>query len=92
MTTWKDTWVRIAGNAKRIRTEGDPFHWRCYPRREGPEIPIRSFRLDGPASAANVAPGTDPAAANALGLTAWIDFYGDLEIVDETARIVLKPR
>ena len=92
MTIWNDVWVRVAGNAKRIRTEGDPLHWRCYPRRENPEIPVRSFRLGGPASATNVMPGTDPAAANPLGLTAWINFYGDLEVVDDIARITLKPQ
>lgn len=92
MTAWTDVWVRVAGNVKRIRTEGDPFHWRCFARREGPEIALRSFRVDGAADGGNVTPGTDPAAANPLGLTAWIDFYGDLTIEGDVAHITLKPR
>ena len=92
MTKWTDVWVRTAGNARRIRTEGDPFHWRCFVGREAPEIPLHSIRVEGPASPANILHGTDPVAANPLGLTAWIDYYGDLEVVDDVARITLKPR
>lgn len=85
-----DIWVRVAGNAKRIKSGTDPFHWRCYMGRTEPEVPIRSFRLGGAASQANVVPGTDPTAANPLGLTAWIDFYGDVTIKDDIAYITLK--
>lgn len=92
MAGWTDVWVRVAGNVKRIRTEGDPFHWRCFVRLEAPEIALRSFRIDGTASDGNVIPATDPAAANPLGLTAWIDFYGDVEMKDDIAFITLKPR
>ena len=90
MSKRTDVWIRTAGNARRIRTEGDPYHWRCYVGREAPEIPLRGFRIEGPATPANVLHGTDPAAANPLGLTAWIDYYGDVEVVDDIACITLK--
>ncbi|MEK9152071.1 MAG: hypothetical protein AAB692_01770 [Patescibacteria group bacterium] len=91
MTAWSDVWVRIAGNAKRIRTAGDPFHWRCFVRRAGPEIALHSFRVSGTAAGDNMLPGTDPVAANPLGLTAWIDFYGDVTVEEDVAHITLKP-
>lgn len=92
MTNATDTWIRIAGNAKRIRTEGDPYHWRCFVGRQGPEIPLRTFQTSGPSTAENMIPGTDPTGANLLGLVAWIDYFGDVEIEDGVARITLKPR
>ena len=90
MRSERDIWIRIAGNAKMIR-EGGLWHWRCYVRLEGPEIPLKGFRLaGGEASERNLRPGTDPAAANPLGLAAWIDFYGDLTVTDGIAEIRLK--
>lgn len=91
-TTTEDVWVRVAGNVKRIRTAGDPFHWRCFIAVEQPEVPLRSYELFGQADGKNMRVGTDPAAANPLGLSAWIDFYGDVTVEDGIARITLKPR
>lgn len=90
MTASTNVWVRVAGNVRRIRTEGDLFHWRCFIALEQPEIPLRTFRLFGPADGKNMKAGTDPSGSNALGLSAWIDFYGDVEIENGIARITLK--
>ncbi|MBI4457975.1 hypothetical protein HY633_03370 [Candidatus Uhrbacteria bacterium] len=92
MTMSQPVWIRVAGNVKRIRTEGDPYHWRCFVRREGPEVALRSFRVDGVATGGNVIPGTDPAASNPLGLTAWIDFFGVMTVENDMALITLKPQ
>lgn len=91
VTTSTDVWVRVAGNVRRIRTEGDLFHWRCFIGRAHPEIPLRTYRLNGVADRMNVLPGTDPSGSNDLGLSAWIDFYGDVTVEHGIARITLKP-
>lgn len=91
VTTSTDVWVRVAGNVKRIRTEGDLFHWRCFIALAHPEIPLRTFRLHGLADGKNMVPGTDPSGSNPLGLSAWIDLYGDVAIENGIARITLKP-
>lgn len=91
MTISNDVWVRVAGNVKRIRTEGDLFHWRCFLGLAHPEIPLRTYRLFGEADGTNFRPGTDPSGSNPLGLSAWIDFYGDVTIEHGIARITLKP-
>lgn len=91
VTTSTGVWVRVAGNVKRIRTEGDLFHWRCFVAREHPEIPLRTYFLYGSADGRNMKPGTDPSGSNPLGLSAWIDFYGDVTVEYGIARITLKP-
>lgn len=91
MTNANDVWVRVAGNARRIRSEGDLFHWRCFIGLAQPEIALRTYRLHGAADGRNFLPGTDPSGANPLGLLAWIDFYGDVVIENGIARITLKP-
>ncbi len=85
-----DIWIRVAGNAKRIKSGTDPLHWRCFVDRALPEIALSNWRLSGLATATNMVPGTDPTASNSLGLNAWFDCYGDLEVVDEVATITLK--
>ncbi|MFZ2682288.1 MAG: hypothetical protein WAZ14_04315 [Patescibacteria group bacterium] len=85
------TWIRIAGNVRRIKTLGDPMHWRCYINRQLPEVELCSFEISGPASPNNFMPGTDPSSQNELGLTAWFDVFGDITIGDDRiAHIVLK--
>ena len=86
---WREQWIRVAGHAKRIK-EGGAHRWRCFAGAALPEIPIRSFRIAGDASPANVVPGTDPGSAGPLGLAAWIDFYGDLRLEDDVAVITLR--
>lgn len=91
-TEARDVWIRVAGNVRRIRTEGDLFHWRCFIGLAQPEIPLRTYRLHGLADGKNMKAGTDPSGSNVLGLSAWIDFYGDVVIrngiADITFRIV----
>jgi hypothetical protein len=89
MKTMKAVWVRFAGNARMIRENG-AFHWRCFPGREAPEIPLRDIVILGTASAENFRFGTDPASSNPLGLTAWFDGYGELSVADHVATIVLR--
>jgi hypothetical protein len=86
----KNVWVRIAGNSRRIRAEGDLFHWRCFIANAPPEIPLRTYRVSGEADGKNVLPGTDPSSSNPLGLLAWIDFYGDVTVQNGIARVTLK--
>lgn len=91
VTISKNVWVRVAGNSRRIRAEGDLFHWRCFIGNAPPEIPLRTYNVSGEADVRNVRPGTDPSSSNPLGLLAWIDFYGDVTVQNGIARITLKP-
>lgn len=72
-------WVRIAGHVGRIRGN-HPEHWRVFVGREGEEIPLVSWSLQGAVSAENFVHGSDATGANPLGLNAWIDAFGDVEI------------
>ncbi len=81
-------WVRVAGHVQRIRAN-QPAHWRAYLHREGEEVPILAWSLSGYASTTNIVHGTDPLAQNALGLTAWIDFFGHISIEEGRLHITL---
>lgn len=77
--TFECVWIRVAGHAQRIR-DSEPCHWRCYVSARHPEIPVRTWRISGIATDTNCLPGTDPHKDNPLGLTAWIDYFGDITI------------
>lgn len=83
-------WIRVAGNAKNIRAN-EPHHWRLFIDRCAPEVPLTHFRVQGMVTVQNVVPGTDPMASNPLGLNAWIDYFGDVEVVSGVAFITLRP-
>ncbi len=83
-------WIRVAGHAMNIRTN-QPFHWRCFVNRERPEVPLANFVVLGEINERNFRTGTDPTGSNALGLVAWLDFFGDIVVNDNVATITLQP-
>ncbi|MBI4094575.1 MAG: hypothetical protein HY435_00055 [Candidatus Liptonbacteria bacterium] len=80
-------WIRIAGNAKRIR-EGDQYGWRCFVDGSLEEIPLIRWDIAGSATQKNFKPGTNPD-GNEQGIVAWIDFFGNIAIDKGTAHIEL---
>ena len=89
MRIYRNIWVKVAGHSQRIRQK-DKFHWRCYVESEFIEIPLVNWNISGAATPRNVKAGTDPE-GNALGLVAWIDFFGDMTIDSSgVAHITLK--
>ena len=80
-------WIRVAGHAQRIKG-GDPFRWRCYVGREPPEVPLRDVHILGDVTPMNVRFGTEPSGDH-LGLVAWIDLFGTLEIRDDVALVTV---
>lgn len=84
----ENVWIRVAGNAEMIRG-GQPFHWRCFVDKQQPEIPLSGWHIEGHSTQRNMIPGTKPG-GDELGLVAWIDFFGHIEIDhDSVARITL---
>lgn len=86
--SWSNVWIRVAVNKKRIRTEGDVLHWRIFIQRKQ-EIEIRTYEVRGISTKANFVPGSDPTEKNPLGLIAWLDYFGNVEIRDDVAYIKL---
>lgn len=80
-------WIRIAGNATRIR-EGDRFAWRCFIGREHPEVPLCDVVLQGSVSATNYKVGVAPERDH-LGLVAWFDVYGVARVEDHVLTVDL---
>ncbi len=78
-------WVRIAGNAKKVR-EGSNLGWRCFlGNAEGikpdEEIPLTHFLCSGNATQDNFIPGINPRGGEkGETVLAWIDLFGDAEI------------
>lgn len=81
-------WVRIAGSKTRIMARA-PQGWRCFidPSRE--EIRIRDWKIAGSANERNFiaefTPDEDP-----RGLFAWVKVFGDIEVRDEIAYVMLQ--
>lgn len=88
MTIHEAVWIRIAGSAANIK-EGKPHHWRCFIDRQGPAVPLITWRLEGAVSGANHIVGTAPKNDEPNGLTAWIDVFGTIRIEDDVAVVQL---
>ncbi len=83
-------WIRVAGNATAIK-EGKSHGWRLYINACEPEIPLRDWRVTGTVER-NFRPQIDTKGERPLGLSAWIDLHGDLEIDEQdVAHIALRP-
>ena len=96
---WKNCWIKIAGNARRIRDESNPnkselmkpgLFWRCMI--VGVNVPefwilLTYFSLVGNATPNNNVPHADP---NGGSLVAWIEYFGDVIIEDARATVTLK--
>ena len=87
----KNAWIRFAGD--RRAWEGDnltDYRWRLFVLPEATtEIRIKSLRLLGPATSENNKTGWRQT-KDELGVVAWIDYFGDLEIKDGVATITLR--
>lgn len=93
-------WIRIAGNAKRIK-EGGKEGWRCFVSNMpiqipsvDEEIPLTDWSLSGTAvPGANFIPGTYKFGKSRLEpvLVAWIDLFGSITIEEGVAHILLIP-
>ena len=82
-------WIRVAGHAKMIRDRA-AHHWRCFLRKEMPEISLRSFDVTGEVTPQNFIAGTNPDGDD-LGLIAWLDLFGDFCIdEDDVLHVVLR--
>jgi len=89
MVKHTNVWVRLGGNAMNLKS-GGRHGWRCFVRREKPEIRLLDFHVAGNTTSDNCIPGS---IANDDGrnlLIAWIDYFGDIVIENEIAEITLK--
>jgi hypothetical protein len=86
---YKNLWIMVAGHAMRIKSS-QQFPWRCFLEKDCLEIPLETFVVIGVATQENMIPNVN-AEGNHVGLIAWIEFFGDLEIDEnQVATIFLK--
>ncbi len=94
MITKKNTWVRVAGNAKNIRA-GGRHGWRCFlgnasgvnPKNE---IPLTHWSFVGTATNQNAIPGINSkGTAQQETILAWVDLYGDFVVNENDVLLVV---
>lgn len=89
MREYKDIWVRIAGDKNRIHS-GDTLQWRCFVSKKGEPIYFRQRIISGDSTPQNNIMLTKNDEQDPNGLTAWIDYYGDVSIDNDTLTVQLK--
>ena len=107
ITAYEAVWIRTSAHIANIN-DGRPEHWRCFIDRKGPMISVVMFEVEGLSTPENHQfgtarkgvctskdrSGTQPDCAEPNGLSAWVDYFGNIRI-DENgiARIqLLVPR
>lgn len=88
---YKNVWIRIAGNSKRIKEDLPAPHWRYEIEGQDEQYLLKSWVLQGQPTLDNNTQGTKPRVQGNEFL-AWVKFYGDVVVNDEDeAVITLKP-
>jgi len=85
----KNKWIRLAVSRDRIMN-GNPHHWRCFIDPSLEEIPLKKLVIIG----GEVTPinwlTKSQGERDERGVVAWIHLFGDIEVRDGIAHVVLQ--
>lgn len=79
---YRNVWIRIAGNSRRIKSQLEPPHWRYEIEGSDKQHLLLGWTLRGEATSKNNSQGTKPD-AEGNQFIAWVRYFGDV-VVDDT--------
>lgn len=84
---YRNVWIRIAGNSRRIKSKLEPPHWRYEVEGESKQHLLLGWSLRGEATARNNKQGTKPE-AEGNEFIAWVRYFGDITVDDTDFAII----